>query len=358
MIALIDRYIGRTVMVSMLVMLLAFIGLMSLFALLEELRDADETYSLAEAMWYVVLTTPRRIYEVLPYVVFLGVLVGLGSLASRSEIVVLRASGVSPARIFASVAWPAAVLFAAGMVVGEVIAPRGEVAAESYASLAVNESDVIELSRAYWYREGDMVMRVRALSGGGELLGVDQYWYSPARTLQLALSARSAEFVDGDSPYWLLRDVVETRFSENRTITRELAETRWQGKVNPGILSIRVLVDPRMLAVDDLHRQIQYMDREGLNADTYRLAFWSKLFQPLSALGLALLALGFILGPLRQVSMGVRLSVGIFVGLGFKYLQDLFAPMSIVFDLPPVVAVLLPILACWLIGAWGLKRVG
>ena len=56
--------------------------------------------------------------------------------------------------------------------------------------------------------------------------------------------------------------------------------------------------------------------------------------------------------------MGVRLTVGIFAGLLFKYLQDLFAPMSIVYQMPAWLAVSLPILLCWLIGAWGLKRVG
>jgi lipopolysaccharide export system permease protein len=80
------------------------------------------------------------------------------------------------------------------------------------------------------------------------------------------------------------------------------------------------------------------------------------VLQPLSVLGLALLALGFILGPLREVGMGTRLSVGVFAGLGFKYLQDLFAPMSMVYEIPAAIAVLLPILACWMLGVWGLQR--
>ena len=93
-----DRYIGREVLLAILVVLAAFIALMTLFAILDELREDEPGYTLARAMWYVLLTTPRRIYEVLPYVVFLGALVGLGSLASHSEIVIFRTSGVSAAR--------------------------------------------------------------------------------------------------------------------------------------------------------------------------------------------------------------------------------------------------------------------
>jgi lipopolysaccharide export system permease protein len=132
---------------------------------------------------------------------------------------------------------------------------------------------------------------------------------------------------------------------------------RGNGKVDPRLLTLRVLVEPRRLSLADLYRQIHYMNRERLSADIYELAFWSKILQPLSVLGLTLLALGFILGPLREVGMGVRLSVGVFAGLGFKYLQDLFAPMSMVYDLPAAVAVLLPILVCWGLGVWGLARV-
>ena len=109
-----DFYIGRTVLLAMLVVLLAFFGLMTLFAVLEELREDDVGYTMSDILVYVALTTPRRIYEVLPYVVFLGGLIGLGSLASSSEIVVFRVAGVSAARIYLGVAWPATLLFLFG----------------------------------------------------------------------------------------------------------------------------------------------------------------------------------------------------------------------------------------------------
>ncbi|MFV2089942.1 MAG: LptF/LptG family permease, partial [Pseudomonadales bacterium] len=189
------------------------------------------------------------------------------------------------------------------------------------------------------------------------LLKIQQYWYGEHQQLVRTVKAERAEYITGSDPYWRLLDVVETRMEDDQLTTRALKEQRWEGQVDPRVLSIRVLVAPRQLSVNDLYRQIAYMDREGLSAEVYRLAYWTKIFQPLSVLGLALLALGFVLGPLREVGMGVRLSVGIFAGLGFKYLQDLFAPMSMVYDLPPVLAVLLPIVVCWVIGAWGLSRV-
>lgn len=351
-----DRYIGTAVLQAIAVVLLAFFALMTLFAMLEELREEDATYLVREILVYVALTTPRRLYEVLPYVVFLGALIGLGSLASRSEIVVFRAVGISPGRIYLSVAWPAAVVFLVGLLVGEWIAPAGEERAEMYKARAMSEKATTLALTGYWYREGGMNMRVSGLGEGNELLGVLQFWHDGERRLERSVAAVRAEFVPGDEPYWRLFDVLETRFTDAGSVVRHSDETRWNGRVDPRLLAVRVLVEPRKLSLKDLDRQIDYMDREGLAADVYRLAFWSKIFQPLSVLGLALLALGFILGPLREVGMGVRLSVGVFAGLGFKYLQDLFAPMSMVYELPALVAVLLPIAVCWAIGIWGLRK--
>jgi len=215
----------------------------------------------------------------------------------------------------------------------------------------------VQLSRAYWYREGGMMMRVLGLGNGGELVGVNQYWYDRDRRLLRSVSAARASYVGGADPHWQLEDVQVSVFGADIIESQQHDILRWDGQVDPGVLSIRVLVDPRQLSLNDLLAQIGYMEREGLQPAPYELALWSKLLQPLAVLGLALLALGFVLGPLRETGMGVRLSVGIFVGLGFKYLQDLFAPMSMVYDLPPLFAVLIPVALCWLLGAWGLRRV-
>jgi len=353
----IDRYIGRTVLLATLVALLAFMGIISLFTLLDEVREEQAGYVLKDALWYLLLTLPRRAYEVLPYVVFLGSLIGVGSLASNSEIVVLRAAGVSVWRIFLGVVWPALLVLTLGAIVGEYLAPWGEEQATAYKARSIQGSEVISLRGGYWYREGRMYMKVDGFGENGELIGVRQSWFGEQMQLEVLRTAASAEFVEGDDPYWRLFDVQETRINEATTEVQRFDELRWDGLVDPRLLGLQVLVEPRKLSLSNLYYQIGYMVREGLNPSAYQLAFWGKILQPFSVLGLALLAFTFVLGPLREVGIGVRLSVGILVGLAFKYLQDLFAPMSMVYDLPTVLAVALPIGICWAVGCWGVRRV-
>ncbi|TDJ24986.1 MAG: LPS export ABC transporter permease LptG [Gammaproteobacteria bacterium] len=353
----IDRYIGKTVLLATFVALLAFIGIISLFTLVDEVREGKAGYVLKDALWYLLLTLPRRGYEVLPYVVFLGSLIGVGSLASRSEIVVLRAAGVSVWRVFLSVVWPALLVLTLGAIVGEYLAPWGEEQATAHKARSSQGSEVISLRGGYWYREGRMYMNVAGFGENGELIGVRQSWFDEQMHLKVLRRAARAEFVVGEDSHWRLFDVMETRIDETGTQVERFDELRWDGRVDPRLLSVRVLVEPRKLSLSNLYYQIEYMVREGLNPSAYQLAFWGKILQPFSVLGLALLAFTFVLGPLREVGIGVRLSVGILVGLAFKYLQDLFAPMSIVYDLPTVLAVALPIGICWAVGCWGVRRV-
>lgn len=355
----IDRYLCRAVLSAAGVVLLAFTALIAVFALIEELGEGQSAYGLPDAAWYVFLTLPRRAWELLPYVLFLGSLIGLGKLASQSELVALRAAGLSVRRLTGAAAWAVALAWTLGVAVGEWIAPATETLAEAHKARILRGSVGIEFKGGYWYREGSLYMHVEALDGNGDLLGVRQYWLNDRGRLSLTREAARAEYLGAADAGvdWLLRDGVETHLSDDQLVARPFSELAWRGQIDPDLISERLLVDARKLSLLDLRRQIGYLQREGLDATSQLIAFWSKCLQPASLFGLVLLALACVLGPLRDVGIGVRISAGIVVGLSFKYLQDLFAPMAVVYELAPSLAVGIPIALCWALGILGLRRV-
>ncbi|MFT5451520.1 MAG: lipopolysaccharide export system permease protein, partial [Enterobacterales bacterium] len=68
------------------------------------------------------------------------------------------------------------------------------------------------------------------------------------------------------------------------------------------------------------------------------------------------LALSFISGPLRTVTIGARIVLGMVVGYGFNMLSSIFGPVSLIYQMPPILAASLPIILFAVIAAVMLKN--
>jgi Predicted permeases len=144
---LIDRYVMRAVAASILLILLVILALDFVFAYIAELEDAANDYQALEALIFMLYTLPRRLYDFLPLAAFMGVLIGLGQLANNSELVVIRAAGVSLARVTWSAMKPALVVVVISLVIGDFVAPVTERIAQSEKAVARYGGDSAAASR-------------------------------------------------------------------------------------------------------------------------------------------------------------------------------------------------------------------
>ena len=97
---ILDRYIGRAVAGGILTVMSVLLALYTFFTFLNEAERVGEgNYTVLEAFRYVIFTLPRHVYELFPVTSLLGTMLGLGTLSAGSEITVIRAAGVSLARI-------------------------------------------------------------------------------------------------------------------------------------------------------------------------------------------------------------------------------------------------------------------
>ncbi|TVP90485.1 MAG: LPS export ABC transporter permease LptG [Pseudomonadaceae bacterium] len=350
-----DRYIGSAVLFSILVVALIILGLDVLFAFINELDDLQGSYGVMQALGYVFLTAPRRFYDMLPLAALIGCLVGLGTLASNSELTVMRAAGVSLARIIAAVMKPLLVLMLAGVLIGEYVAPASENLAESRRAVAQSSGEAVSSSRGLWHREGDDFIHINAVQPNGVLHGVTRYRFNDQRDLlETSFARRATVQTDG----WRVEDVDSTLFQpDGRTETASASEQTWGLELTPELLRV-VMLDPDVLPMSGLWEYQQYLAEQGLNNSLYWLAFWKKLFQPLATIALVFVAISFIFGPLRSVTLGQRVFTGVLVGFSFQILQDLLGPSSLVFGFSPLIAVLAPIIGLLLMGGWLMRRAG
>ncbi|WP_312904852.1 LPS export ABC transporter permease LptG [Stutzerimonas nitrititolerans] len=349
-----DRYIGIHVLLAILSVLGIIVGLALLFAFIDELGDVKGSYGLVDAARYVLFTTPSRIHEMLPMAALIGCLIGLGTLASNSELTVMRAAGVSLARIVMAVMKPMLVLMLAGVLIGEYVAPWSEDIAQAGRASAQGAGEAQSSKRGLWHRQGEEFVHINAVQPGGKLLGVTRYQFGENRQLLSASFARHASY-QNDS--WQLNDVSTTHFRGDHTEVLKTPQERWDVQLTPQLLST-VVLEPDALSITGLWRYIHYLGEQGLNNGRYWLALWTKVLQPVVTVALVLLAISFIFGPLRSVTLGQRIFTGVIVGFVFRILQDLLGPASQVFGFSPLLAVVVPAGLCALAGAWLLKRAG
>ncbi len=349
----VNRYVVRTVASSMFLVLAIVLSLDVLFAFIAEVDEVKNDYQIFNVLIYVLTTLPRRVYDYLPLAAFMGCLIGLGALAKNSELVVLRAAGVSTGKIAIIAMKPALVVVLIGLLLGEFVAPYTEKIAQSEKAVLQGAESNIAGHKGLWHREGDTFMHFNAVEPNGVLHGVSLQEYRDKRLVKSVFAKRAIFQRD----QWQLESVVMTLFKEDKTQVIELSTLAWQTELRPSVLSVLV-VKPDHLSISGLYTYARYLSEQDLNAAEYMVSFWKKILQPLSTAVLVMVAISFVFGPLRSVTMGFRVFSGVVVGLLFKYVQDLLGPSSIVFGFDPILASLVPIVICFMFGVFLLKRAG
>lgn len=342
---LLDRYIGRSVIAGSLLVLLALTLLAAFFSLLVEFNNTGRgSYGMTDALLFVVLHLPRQAYELFPIAVLLGSLLGLGNLASSNELMVMRASGTSVLRLGGSVLAGAAVLAVLCALLGEVLAPPAERYARHMQNQELYNRSSLGAAQGIWVREGDSFANIRHMSESGELSNIIIYDFSADAENKLMV-ARQAESLQYTNENWLLSNVDGTRFRfQESGITAEdekKEQLSWQVTLDPGMLNLFVVASETLSALE-LHRYINYLQASGLNAASYKMAFWIHLVIPVSVLVMAALALPFVFGPMRSAGVGQRVVFGLLIGIGFYVLNQILSSSGQVFGLPPSLVAWVP----------------
>lgn len=344
-------YIASTVGVSILAVLIIMMCLDTLFALIEEFSDIKGSYTAADAFEFVLLSIPGRAVLYVPYSALVGCLIGLGTLAGTSELIVMRASGVSILHISSLVLQPVLVVVILAMVAGEVITPRFDQHAQSQRAVAQG-GQKLETEHGFWSRDQQQFVHINAVAADGQLLGISRYDYDSNDRLIASSFARSAKYQEG---HWLEENIVVTTLSDGASATQTLDARVWNTSLKPKLVHV-LTIDGETLGIADLYSFANYRQNQGLKADKYWLIFWEKALQPLATISLVLVAISFIFGPMRQSTAGFRVFIGVMVGVLFKMAQAILGPSSLVFGFSPFLAVVTPIVICMSAGFWMIAR--
>lgn len=372
MFGILDRYIGRSILLTSLLVLMTLVALASIFAFISELDDVGKgSYSVSDAAQYVFLTIPGKAYMLFSPAVLLGSLLGLGALASNSELTVMRAAGVSGGRIIRAVVITGVGLMLLIALLGETIMPRAEQIAEELRLTALEKRLSVKGSRGLWLKSADQFVNVGTVMPDFTLLDVSVHRFE-GNSLSMAMSAARARLLDDD---WLLEDVEMTVLGSENIVSEHLDSIEWKEFVRrntvtssdnvkntdvPDLVSADVLksisVSPESLSASNLHDQVQYLKANQLDSRLIELAFWVKIASPLSTLVMLMLSLPFVFASQRSGGAGQKIFIGIMLGIIYVLLNKLLTQLALANGLSPLLSALLPLVMFLVIALIGIKR--
>jgi len=348
-----ERYIAKTVILDTLLVLLALLLLRSVFAFMDEGGNIGRgNYEVIDALYFILLQIPARLYDFFPVSALIGGLIGIGRLASHSELIVMRSVGLSMKDIGISVLKGTFVLMILVFLIGELITPRSSQLARQMQTLLISGGNLVKSSQGVWVKNDDNYVHIRIILPEGRMEGVTQFQFED-EVLKRMVFAQTVTYQEENK--WLMQGVKQTFITETSIASTDADSMIWKTDLTPDKLGV-VSLKPEDLNILGLAKYNTYLEENGLNATRYQLALWKKVFQPFAVAVMMFLALSFISGPLRTVTVGARILMGIIVGYGFQMLSDIFGPVSLIYQMPPLFSAILPIIVFGIVAGMLLKK--
>jgi lipopolysaccharide export system permease protein len=351
---LLDRYVAAAVVTGTGVALLVIVGMDVFFNVITQIDNVGKGgYTLFAMLQYIALITPQGAYELFPMAALLGSLIGMGMLAANSELIAMRAAGVSVWRIVQSVLQIGVLLLLVAVFIGEVVAPAAEQYGQQLRAAATNKRVSFLGSHGLWVRDENYYINAGRVLADEVLADLEVFEFDAAGRMVMATRAARAQYAGGQ---WLLHDVYQSSFTDGRVEVDRLDEVAWPSLLTPELLSI-VVLEPKNMSARDLGQFVDYLEDNGLDTMEYRYAFWGRFMTPLATLVMLFISVPFVFGGLRSVTTGQRIFVGILVGFGFYLVSQVASQLGQVYNLNPLVTMLTPNILFLAIGMRAMRRV-
>ncbi len=334
-------YVLVRVLSSIAVALAAVLASILLIDLVEQMRTVGtrSDLSLLEAVRLTLLKTPMLIEQTLPFVVLAGAMMAIIGLNRSSELVAMRAAGISAWRFLGPAAFVGAAI---GVFAITLLNPLG---AHLYRVFEANKQDALTSAspeagdNGVWIRQGDeegqVVIHADAVdSNGARLLGATFMFFEVRQeTLRFTrrIHAEQAELRPG---FWQLTGLVEATPGGRPTRQAHLAIPTTLDSAE----LINRFVTPATLSFWALPGFIAEARSAGFAPTRYELKWQSLLAFPLLLAVMAALGSAFSLQLQRLGNLAQWGSAGIAIGLFLFFYSQLAGAFAMTQTVPAIVA--------------------
>ena len=343
-------YMARMFLVRTFVIVAGLVLILQTLDLLSTSGDILAYHGNGQAqIWhYVTLRAPQIIAFVLPFSVLLGTIITLATMNQNSEIIALKASGLSAHQVLAPLIIAglgvAALSFAFNdRMVTRATATLDQWQAVNYGPLPIDRGDRSNV----WVRNGDDLIEVEQVRGKGnaaELGGITVYDRQNGRLINVISAPRGERHGKG----WLIGPAVAHFDVAKGTLTRSGPVVIGEG-VRPDQLTLAD-VDADGLSFGALKSAITDLHAAGRPTTDLEGSLWHKLSSPLSAALMPLLGAVAAFGIARSGKLFWRAVIGMMLGFAYFVADNFARAMGNLGAYPPFLAAWAPFLLFFLIG--------
>ena len=307
-------------------------------------------------LWrYVSLRLPLIVSRFLPFSVLLGALIAFVELNQHSEVVAMKAAGISAHQLLAPLSLASLIIAAALFVFNETVVVKSTRVVTAWSDNSYEpippESGILS---NVWILSGEDLVRAGQVTGRGRSFQAENVaiYDRGGGILQRVVHARRAVPRAGSGD-WLLEDV--RTYDANMNLVRRTPRMEGLAGVTTEQLTL-AKVDPAELDYWTLKKRIAELEAAGRPTDEARAGLAHKISGPLSTVLMPLLAAVAAFGLARSGQVLLRACVGMALGFAYFVADNFSLAMGNVGAYPPVVAAWAPFLLFLLIGETVLVR--
>lgn len=351
-------YLGRTFALRIIAVLAMLVLVLMMLDLLGETGDILAVPGNGEAqLWtYASLRVPQLIARFLPYSVLLATILTLATMNQNSEVIAMKAAGLSAHQILAPLVLTAALVAVASFSFNERVVTRATTTLKAWQAVdyAPIPPEEVGARTNVYFNDGNDVLMAQRQTGAGPgtvLTGVTFFERDPEGMISRQVRAARATFV---APGWQLEEAVSFDVSSAETVQVEGPLVVATG-VGLGQIALR-RVDPDAESLPELTRSIAALQSAGRRTTELEAKWWHKISGPLAVVLMPLLGAVAGFGLARSGQLLARSVIGMALGFAYFVVDNAALAMASFGGYPPLLAAWSPFALFFLIGETVLVR--
>jgi LPS export ABC transporter permease LptG len=314
--------------------LLLSINLLVIF--LSELKNLGiNQYNFIILAKYIIFLVPQNILDIFPYALLIGSMIAFGSMSYHSEIVALNSVGIGIKKIILIILFQTFLLALIVSFVGNILAPDAASHAQNIKNTAL-EKNII--NKEVWFKGDETIINVKKIITDSSLEDIEIYYIDNGSVTSI-LAAKRATY----NEEWNLENIRIIDINNNKIINKELFVISSDNFIPAQVLKSSFR-NKRHHSIKDLYNNITFFDERGLYYEDHKIAFWQKIFLPLSCCIIVFISIPFLFTKTRSTNQSQRIIYGILFGITYFAISSILINAALILKIPALASVLIPML--------------